>query len=262
MCKISIEYSIVSRGTERYNNCGYMAISGIYDSYRYILNVDHNIRTATLSEGYLKAKSCYEISNIVFSRFQLITALLFERHKYKIDDNILILGLGNVGVSCLIYLIDNGFKNITIYVRQLYNKIVELLKVLKKNYSVNINVIDNLNKKNDFNTYIDTTGDSLVLKSIFENAGFNNTIIILSTPRAEKFLISPLMINRKNLLIIGGHELNGVDKEKRQEIFEKILEANKNKKYLKKLINEYDFSDKRLNSIKQHKSNFIEMFKY
>lgn len=117
MCKISIEYSIVSRGTERYNNCGYMAISGICDSYRYILNVDHNIRTATLSEGYLKAKSRYEISNIVFSRFQLITALFFERHKDKIDDNILILGLGNVGVSCLIYLIDKGFQNITVYVR-------------------------------------------------------------------------------------------------------------------------------------------------
>lgn len=70
------------------------------------------------------------------------------------------------------------------------------------------------------------------------------------------------MVNRKNLVIIGGHELNGIDMEKRQEIFEKILEVNRNKKYLKKLINEYDFSDKRLKSIKQHKSNFIEIFKY
>ena len=32
MQKVSIEYSIVSRGTEKYNNCGYMAISKIYDS--------------------------------------------------------------------------------------------------------------------------------------------------------------------------------------------------------------------------------------
>ena len=34
MQKVSIEYSIVSRGTEKYNNCGYMAISKIYNLSR------------------------------------------------------------------------------------------------------------------------------------------------------------------------------------------------------------------------------------
>ena len=99
MPKVSIEYSIVSRGTERYNNCGYMAISKIYNSNRYILNVDHNVKSAILNENDLKAKSCYDIENIVFSRFQLITALTFERIKYRINDDILLLGLGNIGIS-------------------------------------------------------------------------------------------------------------------------------------------------------------------
>ena len=93
MSKVSIEYSIVSRGTEKYNNCGYMAISKIYNSNRYILNVDHNIKNAILNINCLKAKSCYNIANIVFSRFQLITALTFERLKYRINDNVLLLGL-------------------------------------------------------------------------------------------------------------------------------------------------------------------------
>ena len=111
MQKVSIEYSIVSRGTEKYNNCGYMAISKIYNLRRYILNVDHNVKNTNLNANCLIAKSCYDIENIVFSRFQLITALTFERIKYRINDNILILGLGNIGISCLFYLLDNNFKN-------------------------------------------------------------------------------------------------------------------------------------------------------
>lgn len=260
MSKVSIEYSIVSRGTEKYNNCGYMAISKIYNSNRYILNVDHNIKNAILNINCLKAKSCYDIANIVFSRFQLITALTFERLKYRINDNVLLLGLGNVGISCLMYLLDNKFKNITIYVRNKNNKIFSLLKLIKLEYKVDINVTSDFNYK--YNTYIDTTGDSFILSKVFNNSDFNNTIIILSTPRDEKYLISPLMINRKNLTVIGGHELNGINVEHRQRIFENILKVNKNKKFLKEFINEYNYSEEKLKNIKQQKSNFIEIFKY
>lgn len=262
MQKISIEYSIVSRGTEKYNNCGYMAISSILDSNRYILNIDHNVKDATLNNNYLKANSCYKIDNIVFSRLQLITALTFEQHKFEINDNILILGLGNVGISCLIYLLDSGFKNITIYIRNINGRIAKLLEIIKINYNVNIKIISKSNQVENFNTYIDTTGDSSVLKNIFDYANFNSTIIILSTPRDEKYLISPLTINRKNLVVVGGHELNGIDSKNRQYMFEKILKINKNKKFLKDFINEYTFSEKKLNEIKKQKSNFIEIFKY
>lgn len=262
MQKVSIEYSIVSRGTEKYNNCGYMAISKIYDSCRYILNADHNVKEVTLNTDYLKAKSCYSIENIIFSRFQLISALTFERIKYRINDNILLLGLGNIGLSCLMYLLDNKFKNISIYIRSKNDKVVNLVKLIKSQYNVDVNIIYELNHSYKYNTYIDTTGDSFVLNKIFDNSKFNNTIIILSTPRDEKYLISPLMINRKNLMIIGGHELNGISIEFRQYIFEKILKINKTKKYLKKFINEYNYSEIKLKSIIQKKSNFIEIFKY
>lgn len=260
MKRVSIEYSIVSRGTEKYNNCGYMAVSKIYNSNRYILNVDHNIKDAVFSTGYLKAKSCYDINNIAFSRFQLITVLTFERIKYRINDNILLLGLGNIGIGCLMYLLDNNFKKITIYVRKKSDKVVELLKIVKLKYNIDINVISNFNHKYD--TYIDTTGDSLVLNNVFDKSNFNNTIIILSTPRDEKYLISPLMINRKNLTVIGGHELNGINVNHRQYIFEKILEINKTKNFLKKFINEYNYSEEKLKNIKRQKENFIEIFKY
>ena len=52
MQKVSIEYSIVSRGTEKYNNCGYMAISKIYNLRRYILNVDHNVKNTNFKNFY------------------------------------------------------------------------------------------------------------------------------------------------------------------------------------------------------------------
>lgn len=260
MQKVSIEYSIVSRGTEKYSNCGYMAISKIYNLKRYILNTDHNIKNTNLNANCLKAKSCYDIENVVFSRFQLITALTFERIGYKINDNILLLGLGNVGISCLLYLLDNNFKNITVYVRNKNDNILNLLNLIKLKYNVDINIISEFNYK--YNTYIDTTGDSLVLSNIFNNSNFNSTIIILSTPRDEKYLISPLMINRKNLTVIGGHELNGINVKNRQYIFEKILEVNKTKRFLKEFINEYNYSKEKLKNIKRKKSNFIEMFKY
>ena len=127
-------------------------------------------------------------------------------------------------------------------------------------YKVDINVTSDFNYK--YNTYIDTTGDSFILSKVFNNSDFNNTIIILSTPRDEKYLISPLMINRKNLTVIGGHELNGINVEHRQRIFENILKVNKNKKFLKEFINEYNYSEEKLKNIKQQKSNFIEIFKY
>jgi threonine dehydrogenase-like Zn-dependent dehydrogenase len=262
MKKIAIEFSIVSRGTEKYTNKGYMSISKVIDSKRYIINEDHNIKETNLINGCLKADSNYTIENVVFSRLQLITALVFERHKCVIDDNVLILGLGNIGIGCLMYLLDNGFKKITIYVKKENEKIRDLLKIIKCKYIIDVNVITCFNQSHKFNTYIDTTGSSLILKNIFEFSNFNNTIIILSTPREEKYLISPLMVNRKNLLIIGGHEFNGMSNEYRQNTYEKILKVNNNKEFLKKIINTYDFSQDKLNKIKNNKENFIEVFKY
>ena len=259
---VKIDYSIISRGTEKYVNHGYMAISEIVESYRYILNVDHNIKKVTVIDNYLKAKSCYEIDNIVFSRFQLITSLMFSKHKSEIKDGVFIAGVGNVGITCLMYLLDQKFKNITIYVKKVTKKIIDLSRIIYNSYNVEINFTDDLNINTYFNTYIDTTGDSFVINKIFDKSNFNNTIIILSTPRDDKYLISPLLINRKNLVVIGGHELNGVTVQDRQKAFENLLIANANKHFLRKFINIYGFSLEKLKKIKTKKSNFIEMFKY
>lgn len=262
MSDYSIEYSIVSRGTEKYNNIGYMAITEIAKSYRYILNYDHGIKKAPLSYGYLKAKDIYNIYNIAFSRFQLITALMYNKHKKEIKDKILLLGIGNLGISCLFYLLDNNYKSITIFVRKSNPYYLKLAKIIKKEYNINIDFVTEINNREKYNTYIDTTGSSTILKNIFEIIEFNKTIIILSTPRDEKYLISPLMINRKSITIIGGHEFNGITNQYRQKVFNKLLSNNQSKKYLKNFISEYNYSIDKLESIKTKKENYIEIFHY
>lgn len=260
--ELNISHSIVSRGTEKYDNHGYMSISEEINKYKYILNVDHGIKKATLNTEYLKFKSTYTIENIAFSRFQLITALVYEKHKSKIVDNILILGLGNIGLSCLFYLLDKNYKNITIYVREVTEYMFNLLIIIKQKYKIDIEYITKLEKTLSYNTFIETTGSSIVLKNIFEGIGYNKNIIILSTPRNESYLISPLIINRKNLVVIGGHELNGIDKIYKNKILKKLLEKNSKKEYVKEFINIYKYSIKKLKQIKNKKSNFIELFKY
>ena len=260
MNKLEIEYSIVSRGTEKYNNTGYMAISKIINSYRYIVNENHNVKELNMCNAYLKAKSIYEISNIVFSRFELITAMMFDRHQKEIEDNILITGLGNVGITCLFYLLDNGYKNISIFIKKNSKRVIKLFSLIKREYNIDLNFISKLS--NTYKTYIDTTGNSKILEDIFCMSSFNNTIIILSTPRDEKYLISPLMVNRKNLTIIGGHEFNGILDKDRQDTYNRILDLNINKKYLSDLINIYAYSKSKLEKIKLKKLNFIEIFCY
>lgn len=262
MNRVKIEYSIVSRGTEIYNNHGYMGISSIVDCKRYILNVNHNVKESVINSGYLMVNSKYNIENIVFSRFQLITALTFEKIKASIPDGILIYGLGNIGISCLFYLLDNNYKNITVCIKKQSKRIVALLRIIRAYYNVNVNFVESTRSYEEFKTYIDTTGSSKVIESIFNNSNFNNNIIILSTPREDDYLISPLLINRKNLTIIGGHELNGVTNEQRQLVLEKLLKSNNNKTFLNEFINVYDYSLKKLKEIKNQKSNFIEIFKH
>ena len=90
-----------------------------------------------------------------------------------------------------------------------------------------------------------------------------STIIILSTPREEEFLINPLLINRRNLSVYGGHEIFGIDLEFRKKLYNTILKENKN---IEELLNEYvaihDYSEKEIIKIKNKKSNFIDVLKY
>ncbi len=256
-----IEYSAVSRGTEKYNNKGYIAITNIINNYRYIVNEDHGIEYINNTNDSLKANKKYNIYNVVLSRFELIPALMFCKNK-DIQDNILLCGLGNVGFSTLLYLLDNSYKNITIYIRHNKKYIKELIDIIYKEYKVKLNIVNKINIYNSINTYIDTTGSSEVLESIFDNITFNKTVLILSTPRDDDFKISPLIINRKSIRIIGRHEFNGIEFKEREKLYNKLLKINKNKSYLNLFFNEYNYSKNRLNRIKDKKNNIIEIFKY
>lgn len=260
--KVKIDYSVISRGTELYNGHGYIGISENVQNFKYVLNVDHGIKEAVIDNQVLKLPNTYDHYNIVFSRFQLITALMYNKNFTMLKDDVLILGLGNIGITCLFFLLDNNFKKITVFVREKKEYMEKLTILINKQYGININFIFDLEKSINFNTYIDTTGSSNVLENLFNNLNNNNTIVILSTPKDSTFLIDPLSINRKNLILIGQHELNGIDKNYREGIFFKLLQLNNNKNYLSNFINIYNYSPEKLLSIKKQKNNFIEIFKY
>ena len=251
---MKIEYSIISRGTEKYNNQGYMSISELIDNKRYLLVVNHNVKEAEIDEKTMIVDGNYSIENISLSRFCLISRLFLERENVK--DNILILGLGNLGFSLLIELLKKGYKNINIYTRNYYND----LKEIEKLYGIKINRVDKVT--DSFNTYFDTTGSSLVLNELFNNIGVMKTVVILSTPRDDDYLISPLLINRKNISLYGAHELFGYDQEYRNSLFNKILKENKHISNINKYVSIHEYSKVNYEKLLNKKTNFIDVFKY
>lgn len=252
-----IEYSVISRGTEKSGSKGYMSISKKIDDSRYLLVQDHKEKCIVSFKDSLKCFN-YDINNIAFSRFELIPTLVLNRNTFK--DNILITGLGNIGITTLIHLLDNNYKDIDVYTNDFSEYVIKGIKILNEKYNVNINLVDKMNK--EYNTYIDTTGVSEVLENIFKDIKFNKDIFLIGTPRESKFLIDPLLIHRNNLRIIGGHELRGIDKFLRQYTFKELLEKNSNKDYLNKLITISKYEEDIIKRKLETKSNFIEIIKY
>ena len=252
-----IEYSVISRGTEKSGSKGYMSISKKIDGLRYLLVQDHKEKCIVSFKDSLKCYN-YDINNIAFSRFELIPTLVLKRNTF--EDNILITGLGNIGITTLVYLLDNNYKDIDIYTNDFSEYVIKGVNLLNKKYNVNINLVQEINK--EYNTYIDTTGVSVVLENVFDNIKFNKDIFLIGTPRESKYLIDPLLIHRNNLRIIGGHELRGIDKSLRQDIFKELLEKNSDKDYLKELITISVYDENIIERKLETKSNFIEVIKY
>lgn len=252
---MNIKYSIISRGTEKYIGKGYMAITEAKDNNRFICNQDHGELQAVIDEESLKFPDLYSIQNIAISRFELVSRLAFDRISF--NDNILICGLGSIGFSCLLALLKKGYHKISIYSRSNFGNLNHLENIFK----TKLNIVSSIS--NDYNTYIETTGSSKVLKDIFEQITFNKSVIILSTIRDDDFLINPIIINRKSLSIYGGHEILGVDIKHRNKVFNEILNENLNyESVFNNFVSLNVYSDKYLNNIKLKKSNYIDVMKY
>ena len=256
--KRDIEYTIVSRGTEIYGSKGYMGVSKIIEGNRLFLLSKHYDKYIDTYKDSFKIPEKFGLENIAFSRFELMSALTIKKIKDILKDNILIVGLGSLGFSCLFYILKLGFKNIKVLTRNPKEYQLEAIKILEKRFNVQIK-LDNEFK--NYETYIDATGNSEVIKNIFENTGNGSNIILLGTPRDEKFFINPLDINRKSLAIFGGHELNGHTNEEREKILFELLKENE-KEDFSKFINICKSNKNIVEKILNRKENIIEVIKY
>lgn len=256
--KPEIEYTVVSRGTEKYGSKGYIGITTINDNKRLLVLSKHFDKYIDTYKDSFEISFKYSIENIAISRFELMSVLTIKPILNSIKDNILLIGFGNLGFTNLIYLLKRGYKNISILTRNIKDFQVNTIKALNIKYGSTIKFVDNYN---NFDVYIEMTGNSSVIGNIMEKADNMATIILLGTPRDEKYMINPLDINRKNLKIIGGHELNGHTQEERNMIFQELLKENQEEDF-SKYVNIYKCNKNIVDKILENKENFIEVIKY
>lgn len=202
------EYSIVSIGTEKFGNKGYMCVSQMdEEGYRWICPYPHfvdNIKTFCADKS-LRISGSLSIEQIAFIRFQLIPSLAFKNFTMSSFKKIGVIGGGALGVATYYELKRLGAKNIFLMTRR--NEYVGFLN------STGINV-DTLNMT-DYDCLIDCTGDGLTIRNALEKISLFGSVFLIGTPRSNNSIDS-LVIHRKNLRLYGGHELNGVTDYERQ----------------------------------------------
>ena len=254
-----IEYTVVSRGTEKAGSKGYIGITTVENNKRLLVLAKHFDKYIDTYKDSFEIPSQYSIENIAVSRFELMGAITIKPILNIIKDNILIIGLGNIGFTAMLYLLENKYKNISIITNRIEKYQIDAINRLNKEYDSNIKFVDSY--ETDYDTYIEATGCSEVIKNIVETAPNLSKIILLGVPREEKYLINPLDINRKNFIFIGGHELNGHTIDQRREIFKEILKIN-SKKELKPFVNIHHAQKGIIEKVLDCKENFIEVIKY
>ena len=241
--KLKIEYTIISRGTEKYGSKGYMGISEVKKGKRYfVLSKHYEKEVKTLKDSF-EFDDIYNIENITLSRFEIIPKITLDNKKDFIDERIIICGLGNVGFASLIYLLDLGYKEIDILINNNEKYVNDAIMQLNQIYNAKISVVTTLST---YNTYIEATGKSNIIKEIIENVTENSSIFLLGTPREGTYLIDPL---------------NGHSWQNRNSCFIDLLKKNRNKE-LKKFVNIYNEKPNIVNNVLQRKNNFFEVIKY
>ena len=251
-----IQYNIVSRGTEKAGSKGYMAITKKIHEERHLIVQDHENALITHFKDSLPCYH-YDIHTIAFSRFELIGALALQRISFS--DDILLCGLGNVGVTALIYLLDHDYRNIRIYIDSVKPYIQRMIRKLNKQYGAQLRIVDRIELAK---TYIDTTGASSVLEAIFQDIKPFCTVFLIGTPRDGSYLIDPLCIHRNNLLVVGGHELKGIKKTERLRVFQELLEKNDKNPLLKDIVHINRYRKNIFMDILNEKKHFIEVVEY
>ena len=171
--KLKIEYTIISRGTEKYGSKGYMGISEVKKGKRYfVLSKHYEKEVQTLKDSF-EFDDFYSIENITLSRFEIIPKISLDNKKDFINERIIICGLGNVGFASLIYLLDLGYKEIDVLINNNEKYVNNAIMQLNQIYKANINVVTTLST---YNTYIEATGKSNIIKEIIENITENSSI--------------------------------------------------------------------------------------
>lgn len=255
---LKIEYTIISRGTEKYGSKGYMGISEAKDGKRYFVLSKHYEKTVQTLNDCFYFNDIYSIESITLSRFELISKLALEEKKNFVKEKIIICGLGNVGFATLIYLLDLGYKEIDIVAKNNIEKVENAINEFNNKYTANLRLVSEIA---NYNTYIEATGKSSVIKEIIGNVKEHSSIFLLGTPREGEYLIDPLQIHRKNINIFGGHELTGHCWEERNRYFIELLEKNKDKE-LRDFVNIYDASPNIVDKVLERKNNFFEVLRY
>ncbi len=211
-------FSFVSIGTENSGSNGYMSVSEVMNGRRLISPIDHNIQEIDENnEDNLEVSDEISIECLCMLRFQLISSLALKNMKDKV---VCIYGCGAIGIGAYLECKRQHAKSVTIVTRR--KNAVEHFKRW-----INIEEYDGIK---ECDIYIDCTGDEKYIYPIIDNCACGSIFYELGTPRTSP-CIDLLVVHRKNLSIMGGHELNGVSKRRRREECE-----NLNKYYIKNRV--------------------------
>ncbi|MCM3005854.1 hypothetical protein [Priestia koreensis] len=215
------EFSIVSMGTERETDSnGYMCVSN-YDfkkNIRILCPQEHNGYDIDFSRDNLIIKGNPTYEEITVSRFQLIGSLSIPNW---ISNNlsVAVIGAGSVGIGTCFELLRKKFVNINLWSRR---------QVDLRDINQYIKCSQGWNSSPDI--YIECTGEKEIVEKIFKYALPKSIIILTGTPRNIPN-INVLDIHRKNLTVLGGHELTGWELEDRQQIFSEIIKWHLDNKW-------------------------------